>query len=180
MPGMNTVGTNTADKNQRDGHHRPGDLLHRFERRVLGREALLDVAFDGLDDDDGVIDHQSNGQHQAEEREGVDGKPKDREERKGSDQRNRHGQQRDERRPPALQENIYDDHHQQQGLPQRRQDFHDAPADRQRRVQRDGVIEVLRELLLELLHQILHALGGVQRVGAGQLVNGHDRRRVGR
>ena len=104
-------------KNQRDGDHRPGDFLHRFNRRVPGREALLDVAFNGLDDDDGVIHHQSNGEHQAEKGEGVDGKPKYREQRKGSHQRNRHGQQRDERRPPALQENIYDDHHQQQGLP---------------------------------------------------------------
>ena len=94
-----------------------------LKRRVPGREALLDVALDGLDHDDGVIHHQSNGQHQAEQGERVDGKPEHREKRKGPDERNRHGQQRDERCPPALEEDINDQHHQQQGLPQRGQRF---------------------------------------------------------
>ena len=54
-------------QNQRDGDDRAGDFLHGLEGGVLGRHAFFDVAFDGFDDDDGVVHHQADGQHQAEQ-----------------------------------------------------------------------------------------------------------------
>ena len=64
-----------------DGDDRAGYLLHRLERRLLGGHAVLDVVLHRLDNDDGVIDDQADGQYHAEEREGVDGKAEQREER---------------------------------------------------------------------------------------------------
>ena len=92
-----------------DGHDRAGDLLHAFEGGLLGREAVLDVVLHDLDHHDGVVHHQADGQHQAEQREGVDGEAKEREQGERADQRDRHRQQRNERRAPALQE---EEHHQ--------------------------------------------------------------------
>ena len=55
-----------------DGDHRHGDFFHRLVGRLLGREAVLDPAFHVFDDHDRVIDHDADGQHQAEEREIVE------------------------------------------------------------------------------------------------------------
>jgi hypothetical protein len=161
-----------------DGDHRPGHLLHRPERRVLRRHAVLDVVLDGFDDDDRVIDHETDRQHQAEQRQGVDREAEHREEHEGADQRHRHRQQRNQRRPPALQEDEDDDHHQHQRFDQRVLDLLDPFGDRQRRVERDDVVEVGRETLLELLHQLLGAIGGREGVGARHQVERDQRRRL--
>ena len=58
-------------EHQADGDDRAGDLLHRLDRRLPRRQAVLDVMLDGLDDDDGVIDDDADGQHQAEQRQVV-------------------------------------------------------------------------------------------------------------
>ncbi len=79
MPGMKTVGTNTADKIMAMATTGPETSSIALKAASLGVMPFLDVALDGLDDDDGVIHHQANGQHQAEKGEGVDGKAKDRE-----------------------------------------------------------------------------------------------------
>ena len=71
MPLMNAHGTNTALQHQADGDHRPGHLLHRLDGRLARRQAVLDVMLDRLDDDDGVVDHDADGQHQAEQRQVV-------------------------------------------------------------------------------------------------------------
>ena len=109
MPGMNAVGMNTADEHERDADDRSGDFLHRLEGGFLGRKPMLDVMLDRFDDDDGVVDDQADGEHEAEERERVDGEAEQREKHERADQRNRHGQQRDQRRAPALQEDEDDE-----------------------------------------------------------------------
>ena len=55
-----------------------------FSARVLGSHAFLDVALDALDDHDGVVHHETNGQHKTKQRKGVDGKTKQREKDKGA------------------------------------------------------------------------------------------------
>lgn len=61
----------------------------------------------GLDNHDGVVNDQANGQYQAEQRQRVHGKPEQGENHERANQRDRHRQQRDERRTPALQKDIY-------------------------------------------------------------------------
>ncbi len=56
-------------------------------------------------------------------------------------------------------------------------DLLDALRDRQSRVERDHVVEVVREPLLQLLHRLLDALGGCDRIGARDL---EDADRTGR
>ncbi|EXI65763.1 MAG: hypothetical protein AW08_02975 [Candidatus Accumulibacter adjunctus] len=161
-----------------DGDDRAGHLAHRLEGRVLRRQALLDVVFDRLDDDDGVVDDQTDRQDQTEQRQGVDREAEQREEHEGADQRHRHGEQRDKRRAPALQEDEDDDDHQHQRLEQRVLDLLDAFGDGQCRVEGDDVVEVGRETLLDLFHQCLGAVRGIEGVGSGDLVEGDEGRRL--
>ena len=58
-------------QHQADRDDRPGDLLHRLDRRLARRQAVLDVVLDRLDDHDRVVDHDADGQHQAEQRQVV-------------------------------------------------------------------------------------------------------------
>ena len=51
---------------------------------------FFDMAFDSFDNDDGVIDDETDGQHKTEEREGVDRKAEQRKEHEGADERDRH------------------------------------------------------------------------------------------
>src|ERR1017187_1532346 len=161
-------------QNQSDGHHRPGHLLHGLQGRILWRHALPDMPLDGFHHYDGVIHHQSDGQDQAEEGQGIDGKAKQRKEHESADERDRHRQQRNERRAPALKKDIHNNSDQQQRLPQGRQRFLKSPTYCQRGVERNGVIQVLRKSLLQFLHLRLDPPGGVDRIGARQLVNGQD------
>jgi hypothetical protein len=133
---------------------------------------MFDVVLHRLDHDDGVIDDQADGQDQAEERERVDGEAEQREEHEGADQRHRHGQERDERGPPALQEDEDHQDDQHQGLEEGVLDFLDAFGHRQGGVQGHDVVEVRRKALLEFLHQLFGAVGRLDRVGARHLVEG--------
>ena len=54
-------------ENERERNDRAGDFLHRFERGVFGLHAFFNVAFDGFDNDNGVVNDQADGEHQAEE-----------------------------------------------------------------------------------------------------------------
>ena len=123
MPGMNAVGTNTADQDERDGHHRAGHLLHGLEGRVARRQPVLDVVLDRLDDDDRVVDDEADRQHQAEQRQRVDREAEQREDRERADQRHRHGEQRDQRGAEALQEDEDDDDDEDERLEQRLDDL---------------------------------------------------------
>ena len=102
-------------QDQRQRHDRAGHFVHRFHGRILWAQALLNVPFRGLDDDDRVVHHQPDGQHQPEQGQGVDRKAEEGEEGKGADERDGHGQQRNERRAPALQKDEHHDADQDQG-----------------------------------------------------------------
>ena len=89
-------------------------------------------------------------------------------------QRHRHGQERDERRAPALQEDEHDEHDQPDGLGERDEDLLDAGLHGRRRVERDLVVHAGREVLLQLLHRRAHRRGDVERVRAGELEGRDD------
>ena len=59
-------------QHQADRDHRPGHLVHGLERRFRGVQAVFDVMLDRLDHDDGVVHHDADGQHQAEQRQVVE------------------------------------------------------------------------------------------------------------
>ena len=63
---------NERDRQRQDGE---ADLFGAFQRSLQRRFALLDVAHDVLDHDDGVIDHEAGGDGQRHERQVVQAIP---------------------------------------------------------------------------------------------------------
>ena len=134
-------------EHERDADDRAGHFLHRSERRVARRQAVLDVMLDRFDDDDRVVDDETDREHEAEERERVDAKAEQREEHERADERHGHGAERDQGRAPALQKDEDDDDHEHERLDERLDDLVDAGGDRARGIERDGVGHVGREVL---------------------------------
>ena len=64
---MKASGTNTAISTSAMAMIGPGHLAHRPVGRLARRQPCLDVALDVLDHDDGVVDHDADRQHQAEQ-----------------------------------------------------------------------------------------------------------------
>ena len=100
--------------------------------------------------------------------------------RERADDRHGHGDQRNERRPPRLQERQHDDRHENDGVAQGLEDFVDRFVDERRRVVDDGVVQVGRKVALQLVHPLADRLGGVERVGAGLLKDAPGRWTAGR
>ena len=119
MPGMNAVGTNTAARMSAIATTGPETSSIALRRRVPRRQPFLDVVLDRLDHDDGIVDDETDRQHQPEERQSVDREAQQRKDGERSDQRHRHGQQRNQRRPPALQKDEDDEDHQGERLEER-------------------------------------------------------------
>ena len=69
------------------------------------------MALDGFDDDNSVINHKTNCEHKAKERECVDREAESRKYHECADERNRYSRKWDQRCAPALQEDIHDENH---------------------------------------------------------------------
>ncbi len=86
MPGTNAVGINTAARISAMATTGPDTSSIAFCAASCGVMPRFDVVLHGFHHDDGVVDHQSNGQHQSEERERVDGEAENREDDECADQ----------------------------------------------------------------------------------------------
>jgi hypothetical protein len=69
------VGTNTAHKHQRNRDQRAADFLHGLQRGVAPAQATREMPLDIFDHHDGVVDHDADREHEAEQREIVDREP---------------------------------------------------------------------------------------------------------
>ena len=168
-------------EHQRHGDHRPGDFVHRLARGLARRQPLLQPALDVLDHHDRVVDHDADRQHQAEQRDVVQAEAEGGHDRERADDGHRHGDQRDERRPPVLQEDQHDDADQHDRLQQRPHHVVDRLADEGRGVVGDVVVDARRgSACFSSSILRLHAVGDVQRVGARKLVDRPGRPRAGR
>jgi hypothetical protein len=96
-----------------DGDQRAADLVHGPPRGLRRRITKAQVALDILDDDDGVIDHDTDGEHQSEQRQVVEREAKGGQDGEDADQRHRDGGDRNDRGAPSLQEQNDDQQHQQ-------------------------------------------------------------------
>ena len=148
----------SAEKHQRReyGHQRQGRGDHRKKDlanpRLGGDKGLftpLDAFVDVLDDHDGIVDHQPDGQYQAQQRERVDresGQVQGKK-RPGEGDGNRdHGNQRG---APIAQEKENSRADQQQGHEQGLQHLADAGADIAAGVEADGQFDVRRQVPLD-------------------------------
>ncbi|MNM40301.1 hypothetical protein D3C81_511020 [compost metagenome] len=104
-------------RNQREGQRDQGeaDLPGALERSLHGRLALLDVPGDVLQHDDGVVDHETGGDGQGHQRQVVDREAGQVHHAEGADQRQWHGDRRNEGGTEATQEHERDHYHQGDG-----------------------------------------------------------------
>ena len=132
----------------------------------------------GFHHHDGVIHHQADGQHHAQQGDGVQREAQQREHDEGGQQRHGHSNERNEGGPQVLQEHEHHEGHQDDGLDEGLPNLCDGVADGYRGVQRDVTRKPLRHggfLLLQQRGDAVHRGNGV---GARGLVDEHVGRAV--
>ena len=112
-------------QDQGDADDRAEQFVHRLDRGVVAGEALFDIFGHALDDDDGVVDHDADRQHDAEQGREVDGIAERRHPREGADDRDRDGGRRNQRGAEILQEDQDHDQDEDAGLVKRAVDLGD-------------------------------------------------------
>ena len=133
----------------------------------------------GFDHHNGIVDHDGDSQQQGRQRQQVDGEAKHVEEEERTDERYGHGNQRDERRAPVLQEHVDNDEHQYQREDKCKGHFLDGGIEELG----DIVVNLIRHARREelgLLFQLgLHLLSYFVGVRTGNLLHHtHHRRNV--
>ena len=124
------------------------DLVHAVDaRRLARRVAGRDVALDVLHHDDGVVDHDADRQHQAEQREVVEREAEQAHHEERADQRDRDGDDRYDGGAPGLQEQDDHQHHQDHGLEDGLDHRLHRLLDELGRIVDDGVLKPGREAL---------------------------------
>ena len=165
------------DQHQRDGDNRSRHFVHGAIGRIARRESFLNIAFDVFHHNDRVIDHDADRKHQSEQTQRVNRVAEQQQHREGADDRDRHGDQGNDRRAPCLQEQNDDQHHEGDSFQQGVDHGFDRSADEPRRIVGDAIIDALRHVLLDLLHDRVDFVGDRERVGAGCLEDADADRR---
>ena len=93
-----------GDQREGDRDDREADLARAFQRGLERPHAVLDVADDVFQHDDGVVDHEADRQRQRQQRHVVDGIVERVHHRAGAEQRDRNRQRRNEGRRRRAQE----------------------------------------------------------------------------
>ena len=110
--------------------------------------ALVELGMHGLHDHDGVIHHNSDGEHQRREREEVEREAEEVQHKEGTHQRHRYGDGGDQRGAQVLQEEVDHDEDQEEGLQQRLDDVLDRGLEEVRDVHDVLDLHTGREVLL--------------------------------
>ncbi len=166
-------------QHQHDRDHRARDLGHRLDGGAPRVQLVLaHVPLDVLQHDDRVVDDDADRQHHAEQRQGVDRVAVQVQAGERAGQRHRHRDHRNDRRAPALQEQVHDEEDQQHRLAQRLQHLADRHLDEARRVVRRRVLEALGEARRQLGHRRVDRLRHRERVGARRQEDADERRRL--
>ena len=138
------------------------------------------MVFHRLDDHDGIVHHEADGQHQAEQRQGVDGETQQGEKAKVPmrDTGTASSGIRVARQPCRKMKTtrMTEDERFKEGL----DDFLHALRHRQRGVQSNAIIEVRRESFFNCSMSARACFMQSDGVGAGELVDGQDAPRSGR
>ena len=157
---------------QRDGDDSTRDFVHGVD---TGRERTLvahvELGVNGLDNHDGVIDHDGDSQQEGRQRQQVDGESEDPQEEERTYQGDRHGDHRDQRGAEVLEEDIDDEEHQQQGDEERENHLLDGGVEELRHVLLDGIFQSRWEVLCLALQLGLHVLGNLGCVGSCNLLH---------
>ena len=122
--------------------------------------------------DNGVVHDDADRQHQAEQRQRIQGQAKRRHDREGADQRDRHRQQRNDGGAPVLQKQDDHEHHQQQRFEQSLHHGIDGLLHEYHGIVYEEVVEPFGKTGFEIFHRRQNGRLGFQGIGTGQLKNG--------
>ena len=135
---------------------------------------LLHDALDVLHHHDGVIDHDTDRHHQCEQRDHVGREAEGQHHGKRADERDRHRDDGDERRPQVAEEQENHDRHQHEGLEEGVLDLFDALPHEVRGIVSHLVGDALGEALGGAGHVTPHRVRHADGVGARREENGDD------
>ncbi len=100
---------------QADRQHGEADLARALERGLERRNAILDVAVDVLHHHDGVVDDEADGDGERHQRQIVEAEVEHVHRRARAEERQRHGDARNDGSPETAQEQQNDQHHEGDG-----------------------------------------------------------------
>ena len=159
-----------------DADDRPEQLVHGLDRRLLRRQAPLDVMRRALDHHDGIVHDDADRQHDREQRRQVDRESERRHGRKRADDGDRHRGHGHQHGAPVLQEHHDHDQHQDRRLEQRLPYFFDGLAHERGGVEGNAVGKSRREAFRELIHLLGDFARHLERVRLERLKNADARR----
>ncbi len=164
-------------RHQGDGDREDGeaDLTGAIKRGLHRRLAHLDMPGDVLDHDDRVINHEADGDRQPHQRQVVQAVAEQVHHPEGADDRDRHRDGGNDRRPGAAQEQEDHAHHQADGEQQGELHVGDRGADRGRAIRDHREPDGGRDRRFQLRQRLLDRLHSADHVGPGQpLDREHD------
>ena len=169
-------GHEDAQENESRRDDRARHVLHCLDGRLPAVELPgFDEELDALDYDDAVVDHDADGEHQAEEREDVDRIPEQRHQDEGRAERHGDRETRNQRRAPVLQEEVADEDDEAERQKERKDDFLNAHAHVLRRVVGRGPLQIVGEVFLQLAERVVDRVHRFNGVRARLLLQGdHD------
>ena len=166
------------DRGERDRHRddRQRDLVRALDRRVERRHAVFDMAVDVLDDDDRVVDHETDAEHERQQRQQIDRIAERQQRDHHADQRQRNGHDRDEGRAQIAEEQEDHDDDDRRRLGERLGDFVDRGADERGRIIGDRRLQARRQLALDARHDRANAVDDRQRIGLRRSIDADEHR----
>ena len=168
-----------GERDERGGDDRAGDLLHRLRRGLLRRQLLAQhERLRVLHHHDRVVHERADHEDEAEHREHVQREPERVEDGERAEERDRNGERGDQRGADVLQEEVRDQHHEGEGDAEREVRLLQEHARERGRVVRQHAHHAGRHALDPLVDFVLHALGGLDGVRLGRLVDAERHRRV--
>ena len=154
------------------------DLVHALVGRRARIESGLDIALNVLHHDDRIVDHNADREHQPEQGKIVQREAEHRHEKERADQRDRNGDDGNDRRAPRLQEQNHDEHDENDRLQDRFRDSVNGLLDELGRIIDDGVFEAGRKTTRQLLHRVDDVFRRGERVRARPLEDAQRHRGI--
>ena len=165
-----------GDQGQRDRDDREADLTRALDGGFHRAQPLFEIAVHVLDDDNRVIDDEAHRDGQGHQRQIVEAVTELVQNGKRSDQGQRHGDGRDDRRPDIAQEQKNYHHHQRDAEQQCELHVADRGTDGLGPVGKDRHLDSRRDRGLQLRQHRLDPVYGRDDVGTGLPLDGEDDR----
>ena len=165
-------------ENKGDGDDRSLHLRHCALRRIDGPKSLFHMLLDIFNDNDRIIDDETNGENHGKERQCIDGKVEDDKRGKRTDERHRHGEQRDQRRTPTLKEEEDDEHDEGKCFEECLRHLSNGGLDEVCTVKNLAHIEPRRKVLLSFLKDLFDTGDSLHCICVTRQLNGEGNGRI--